>query len=457
MKKAPNNLVPCTVVCFLLLLVCTLCFQFAVLNCVPSGAVLTANRLEDIAVSQGYLRSIARTEDKLLERIEEMSAEMKNMKLRHSNQQQLSADNGTYNDASFPLDVTWTPAKKLIDRTAVHDSICDQLRRSTSSMTLFVPYGAECKKRPLNEFEQPPTPLSIATIIPGLARDEDILGFFPKVLKSLEEQTVPSDEVVIALSGVFERVSVQFKARLPSDFNKFDTSKVSTFCRNSLQEFSKYLTRSPIKLVCIGERLSAGLARNAAVSAASSEILAFIDSDDTAYPIRNEVIRNLFDDSMPCRKQDGKPPLQLLIHSSRESEIKAHQYEKGRGYKFPNSNKVLPGNAWTGEQCLEQEDGLEVRNGRQLLNWMINLPASWRIAQEYHNVAYGHPVIRRSAFDKLQFSSMFKGEDALFLRDLLRTFSPQEAEHAAVLVVRPLTTYYASGKANSDVMKFSKQ
>ncbi|KAL3926940.1 MAG: hypothetical protein SGARI_005459, partial [Bacillariaceae sp.] len=248
--------------------------------------------------------------------------------------------------------------------------------------------------------------------------------------------------------------------RMRNDFSKSETNKINKFCQQTLDQFSKHYTKSPLKIVCIGERLSSGRARNAAISAVSSDLLSFIDSDDTAYPIRNEVIRNVFDETMPCRqhKDTSKPPvqvpLQLLLHSHRRGKNKAHPYEKARGYGLPPTNQVLPNNTWTGDQCVEQEQGLELKHGRDLLASMASRPSSWTIS---YGVANGHPVIRRSALDKVHFSSIPKGQDIVLLRDLMYTMSPQEAEQAVLFVDRPLTTYYAAGNANADLRNTKRE
>jgi glycosyltransferase involved in cell wall biosynthesis len=65
-------------------------------------------------------------------------------------------------------------------------------------------------------------------------------------------------------------------------------------------------TRTGLKLVCIGGRLSAGRARNVAATLARGDVFSFLDADDRELPIRNQLIQNMF----TCYEK-----LQVLFHS----------------------------------------------------------------------------------------------------------------------------------------------
>ena len=353
----------------------------------------------------------------------------------------------------------------IADASSSNNDPCYMIRRDASvqphgSTFAISAYGASCKHRVLTE--QPPA-LSVATIIPGLAREPDF-SFFPTVLQSMQEQTIPNDEVIIVISGVFHKVSVRYAHYMPTEFDEDQMKRTNKFCQDALNQFTKILTKSPIKLICIGERLTSGRARNVGIRAASSDILAFIDSDDTAYPFRTEVIKNVFNDDMECRRTNAlnattkqaqqQQPLLMFLHSYQS--FKAHKYEADRGYSKEEGiqkNKILPNNAWTGKQCLEQEEGLITENGHDFLRRVINKPSAVTVTGLY-NIAHGHPVIRRSVFDiGVQFTGIPKGEDGLLVREIIYQVPPMQAKNAILYVDRPLTTYSKAGKANRDLMK----
>lgn len=449
-------------------------FNYQYSSFLAVGGARSAAILDE--AGESYLRSISNKEDQVLEKIDEMMKNMQQMEKEKLNEkiaqmgaqlaemkEALAASGG--GESSKPIQNTaavreaspavTAPAVSFSHMTPIYMDMdpCEKLRSSNSSLAVITPYGADCRRRFLHELEKQPKPLSISTIIPGLAREKDSASYFPGVLKSLQNQTVPSDEVVICLSGVFDKVGVRYKHKMKDDFSDIEMRKATKYCDEAMEKFAEIYTKSPIKLICVGERLSSGRARNAAVSASTSDILAFIDSDDTAYPIRNEVVRNVFNDDLACRKATGKPPLLLLLHSHKKAHWKHHPYEKARGYGLPPTNLVLP-SGWTGEQCVEQEEGLEIQHGRQILASIAGKPSSWAISEE---VANGHPVIRRRAFDKVHFSSIPKGQDVILLRDLMFQLTPLEAEHSVLYIMRPLSTYYAAGNANADLRNLKKE
>lgn len=261
----------------------------------------------------------------------------------------------------------------------------------------------------------------------------------------MEQQTLPPNEVVIAFSGVFDHLGIAYADWIPKDFESEALNKAQHFCQDTLIYFSNYYTKAPIKLICIGERMSAGRARNLAAKASTMEILSFVDSDDTEYPIRNEVIHNLFRTRMSCRN-NSNPPLQMLLHGYRRNW--PHVYEKKRKYTSPELNLVLPNDAYTGEQCVEQEKGAGVWDGYALYRELAKTIQKWSLVG---GMAFGHPIVRRSVFRIASYSSLPHGEDSIFIRDYLYNVGPKESEFRVKFLCRPLTTYYGAGEANADI------
>jgi len=114
--------------------------------------------------------------------------------------------------------------------------------------------------------------ISLSTVVPAVKKNSQELI---RLMQSIQAVTVPPDEVVIAMSGVGD-----------DDGN--------LFCDTLLHKVTTVLTRSPIKLACLGEMLLAGPARNNGFMSSRSELISFMDADDAEFPIRNEVSKNIF-------------------------------------------------------------------------------------------------------------------------------------------------------------------
>ena len=243
--------------------------------------------------------------------------------------------------------------------------------------------------------------LTLATIIPALKRDG--YEIMLKLMESIEMETVPPNEVVIALSDV-------------------GRDEENAFCNSFLKNLTDVFSKSPIKLICIGERMTAGRARNIAAKSSTSELLSMMDSDDTESPIRNEVSKNIFE----CR--GGK--LKIFLHSFFQS------------YGQKKTPSAIP----DGYKCAEHENGTELLLGEQLYDLLkVSHNRLWIHAPIHH----GWPVVHRSVFTEVSYSSLYKGEDALFIRDVMYSFGRHN--NTALFLKRPLGFYVKSGQSYKDL------
>jgi cellulose synthase/poly-beta-1,6-N-acetylglucosamine synthase-like glycosyltransferase len=169
--------------------------------------------------------------------------------------------------------------------------------------------------------------VSISTLTPALPGD--ITKYYMKdMVRSLKAQTVPADEVVIVVSDVQTKVNAsQHPEASASDWcaatqrnlvDMYYSSSESTSTSTSTSSTRNKL----IKLVCVGERLSAGSARHLAARFASGDILSFLDADDKELPNRNQIIQDMFGLCYP----NGQ--LKRLLHAHTKKGRKGHGYWK---------------------------------------------------------------------------------------------------------------------------------
>ena len=66
------------------------------------------------------------------------------------------------------------------------------------------------------------------------------------------------------------------------------------------------------------------------------------------------------------------------------------------------------------------------------------------------SIANGHMIIHRDTLEGLQFTSLAKGEDSLFIRDALYLYG--RSDENVIFLNMPLTTYIKSNQANRDLL-----
>lgn len=281
--------------------------------------------------------------------------------------------------------------------------VCSRVRESNTSVS-FYSLDGRCKSPDwrMTQLTRQDGNLTLSTLVPALKNDgyEVVL----KLLESIEKATVPPDEVVIAMSNVGK------------DEN-------NTFCNGFLKELTQVYTKSPIKLICIGERRTAGIARNVAAKSSRGELLSMADSDDTEYPIRNEVTKNVFE----CHDRR----LKLFLH--------------GFSKRTQNTDSLLA--IPDGCECAEDEKGVKTVAGARLYDKLEKTHKIMALMEP--GVTHGYPVVHRTVFEEAKYSSLYKGEDCLFLRDVL--YSLGRNDEAAVFLNRPLIFYLKEGRAYTDL------
>jgi len=263
----------------------------------------------------------------------------------------------------------------------------------------------------------------------------------PNMLRSIAAQTVLTDEVVIVMSNVVGNHSdnsnnnnttdALLSGNITNNSSSFDSSFVgATACRDSWIGLQAVLANHtniniPLRLICVGERMTAGRARNLAAKLAGGSLISFMDADDEELEDRNQVIHDMF----ACN-----PALRMLLHGFKKRKI-PHKYYKLRS----NATQICP----------DQQEGLEVMRGTQLYNRLEESHQRWWIDKA---VAHGHPVLHRRALDFVQFTSLYHGEDSAFVRDVIYKYG-RNNDNSTIFLNRPLTTYFQVSRSNIDLIQ----
>lgn len=268
---------------------------------------------------------------------------------------------------------------------------------------------------------------TLTTCIPAMFRD--IETNLPNLLGSIAAQSAPANEVIIVMSDV---PTSQY---VGSDVASSSTTVGTQICLKSYQHLLEALEsnnadyNSPLRLVCVGERLTAGRARNVAGQLAGGNIVSFMDADDREYPERNQVVLNAFD----CHQN-----LRLFLHSCQRIE-EPHKHEQ--------TEIALGDNKGSATCSFFEKDGLEVVRGVELYDALQETHSRWWIRED---IAHGHLVVHRSVLQHVHFSSIYHGEDSLMVRDILYQYG--RSDEAAIFVNQPLTSYVKAGNSNKDLV-----
>lgn len=256
--------------------------------------------------------------------------------------------------------------------------------------------------------------LSVSVLVPGLAQHAE--RDFPPLLRSIKEQTEPATEVVIAVSGVHDV--------LTNSTEGDEEKQGAEWCRSFHRQAKSLLKDTSVRIICIGVRLPAGTARNIAARIAHGDLFVFIDSDDRMLPHRNQIVRNVFE----CQ-----PSLKLFLHAF-EREKKVHPY-------VLKHNMSAYGFLPAGGECAQDEEGIQKLVDHDFRNNIRETKQSWGrwYPQDMHP---GHIVTHRSVFDHIQFTTMPRGQDQVFLWLFFSSFWDNGT---AIFLNRPLTTYYKIG------------
>ena len=239
----------------------------------------------------------------------------------------------------------------------------------------------------------------ISTCVPSLPEDFTQGAIF-NMIQSLGDQTVASNEIIIVLSN-----SKQLGANATGEKG----------CKAIYHSLLLRYSRSPVQLICIGQILSAGIARNVAASFAQHEILAFLDADDAQTKNRNKVIIGMF----ACH-----PNLKMLLHS----------FFKRKPVQEPKCR-----------QCCDEQ----YTSTREWTTILQQTERRWWLAT---NIAHGHAVVHHSVLQDVRFSSIRHGEDSMFCRDVLHVY--RGYANTTISIDLQLTTYFkVAGRSKREINK----
>ena len=289
---------------------------------------------------------------------------------------------------------------------------------------------------------------TLTTCIPALFRDVE--ENLPALLRSIAAQTVTADEVVIVISDVpaasftsdANQTAAAAEAREYSS-DTITTDEIGTHvCQESYLHLRTILLDGSqndddrrhiaLRLVCVGERMTAGRARNVAGRLAAGDIISYMDADDLEYPERNQVVLSLFD----CH-----PNLKMVLHSCQRG-LKPHKYNEQRIIQYNNDTTTNDK-----YKCADEEEGLQVVRGISLYDSLQNTHQRlWLHA----DMAHGHLVVHHSVLQHVHFSSVYHGEDSIMVRDILYRYG--RSDDSAIFINRPLTTYIQPSNANQDLI-----
>jgi hypothetical protein len=278
------------------------------------------------------------------------------------------------------------------------------------------PNNAQSSSRRSKSKQTPPT---IATCVPGLAKDVYDEKKVSSFIVSNQRQQVKAEELIFLFSDVNAVLQESAQINMTGEQWCQDAHK-------TLQNF-----HSNLIVVCVGERVTAGRARNMLSRVATSDILAYIDTDDQEEPERNQVIQSVFQ----CN-----PQLKLLIHSNYGT---GHGlYGKVRYHPYDNLPKADDA-ATSGMACPDEQEGVEVIRGEALRDMLDQTHGVLKFGiRTVAGMRPGHLVVRRDVTRYVHSSSIYNGEDCLWARDIIYMYGRRD--ETAMFLNRPLTTYYQS-------------
>ncbi|CAB9498196.1 expressed unknown protein [Seminavis robusta] len=258
-------------------------------------------------------------------------------------------------------------------------------------------------------------PVTITTGVPATFCNEK---HFADLMRSIAAQTVLAQEVVMVMSNMM------MKKGLPSG----STDEQET-CRRIYQDMRHILNDAHhevrLRLVCVKDRVTAGHARNAIERIASSDIVAYIDSDDMELPHRNALLRQQF----TCY------PKRVLVLGMLERK--------------PNNATQLDND--TRESCAVLPP--DTTRGTHLYDLTFKRQ---EVLHFWRGLGHGHMAVRRLAvLGQLSHTSMYKAEDYVFIQDVLYAFGRND--DAVIVLYQPMTTYYQRGGSTGEVLREHKQ
>ncbi len=230
----------------------------------------------------------------------------------------------------------------------------------------------------------------ISIIIPCIPRD---IKYLKRLINSINYQTYPPYEIIIALSGV-------------TNYNKIIIEK-------NLKMLSKY----PLYIINTEKIQYASENRNRGGKFASGDLYSFMDADDTFHPKKLEILNYYF----------SKYNLKFLLHSY---------------IKNFNKNSKL-------NEYFRIDNGIMIYDYAKKINNTINTNLlnnkPWFIMPHLYH--HGHITIPSFVFKNIKYREgeyYKRGQDAVFIRDILATYGRNK--NTGFFIDLPLTNYIPSIK-----------
>lgn len=241
-----------------------------------------------------------------------------------------------------------------------------------------------------NNIEKFNNNLTISICIPCIPRDLDKL---PKTLDSINNQTILPLEVIIGLS----ETSDEYATHLENNLNKY---------------------KFPIKIYNTIDKAYAGPNRNRAAKHAKGELISFMDADDIMHHKKLELVSKVYNKLKP----------KCIVHSY-TSKIK--------NFNLRKANRILKG------KMLHKLANRQIEN-KATNDWYTknNKLHNWISLNRYGKIHHGHPTIHRSVLNDVKYCNKPRGQDAVFLRNLLKFY--KNKDETIVWINQPLSYYIPS-------------
>lgn len=256
----------------------------------------------------------------------------------------------------------------------VHSAVCSNSFRDASSFIYGVKqnevkyhFNVKCFKPTAN----------VTVGVPAIGRNTK--SSIPELLESINHQLVLPSKVLIYLSGV------------------------SIFKCKMLEKRWSAILITELNVSCNDKIVSAGVSRRKIAEMASSQIISFVDGDDTMRNNRIEVISSLFKIF----------PVKVVLHTWQSAP------------HVPEGKYMLDG--------LDLYQLANASEGKRL--WV------------YSRAAHGHVSVLKTVFSDVMFKDVY-AEDSVFVRDSIMFYGASPS--ATIFIDKPLTHYIPSAQGRND-------
>lgn len=221
--------------------------------------------------------------------------------------------------------------------------------------------------------------VSLTAVVPLV---EQHVRFFPHLIANLELQTQSFDEVIVVASGISD-------SSLEIVVDTLRSSSYSNSCR---------VVSNPL--------FPSGRNRNIGARASSTDLIAFLDSDDSYHPLRNEFVLDTY-------RRTYFDALVMRALTSPDSAL----FEWNPNFEVGN---LIPNHLISPQEIFDNT----FSDGRKRHKEMLGSTSILSVGSAQTGLGvlhHGHLVVRRDVFLSLkQHEQSFpRNEDSVFARDIL--------------------------------------